>query len=69
MYVEGSYFGDADVITNGGEKLLRDGTAIADSECHLLVGGKKELVIILRNFKDIKEEMKKVAEERRKHHR
>ena len=35
MYVEGSHFGDSDVFADTGKG--RDSTAIAESECHLLV--------------------------------
>lgn len=31
----------------------RDGTAIVDSECHLLVIGSKELKFILKHFKKV----------------
>ena len=42
MYVEGSYFGDSDVLadkTNDG----RDGTAIVDSESKILLITRKDL--------------------------
>lgn len=67
LYVEGSYFGDSDVLINQG-KDGRDGTAQAEIECQLLVITKKELNNLLRRFNSIKKEMKKVAKERRKHH-
>lgn len=35
-YVEGSYFGDSDIFVDG-ETKERDTTAIAETECHLLV--------------------------------
>ena len=60
MYVEGSYFGDSDVLAGDG-KASRDGTAIADCECHLLVINRKDLNSILKHFKKIKEDMVKVA--------
>jgi len=36
LHVEGSYFGDNDVLLNGGRD-GRDSTAIAETECALLV--------------------------------
>lgn len=68
IYVEGQYFGDSDVFTHE-KKYGRDGTGMADSECHLLIIGIKELFKILRKFKDILLEMKTVARERLLHHR
>jgi hypothetical protein len=41
---------------------------MADSECHLLIIGIKELFKILRKFKDIMLEMKTVARERQLYH-
>jgi CRP-like cAMP-binding protein len=32
LYVEGSYFGDSDVLVNAGRD-GRDGTAVAETEC------------------------------------
>ena len=43
MYVEGSYFGDLEILLSRYKKLGRDSTAIVDSECHLLVIGSKEI--------------------------
>lgn len=37
MYVEGSYFGEMEMMLKEYQLLGRDGTAIVDSECHLLV--------------------------------
>ena len=67
MYVEGSYFGDSDIFINKG-KDGRDGSTFADCESHLLVIGKKELFTILKDFKNIKQEMIEVAQERKNHH-
>ena len=53
MYVEGSYFGDLEILLKKCRRLGRDGTAIVDSECHLLVIGSKELKGILKYFPDI----------------
>jgi CRP-like cAMP-binding protein len=68
LYVEGSYFGDSDIFSAEGIKSVRDSTAISVFESQLLVITKKELLEIFHRFKDIKEEMKKVGEERKKHH-
>ncbi len=67
IYVEGQYFGDSDVFTKD-KKYGRDSTAMADSECHILVIDIKSLFKILRRFKDIMLEMKTVARERLLHH-
>lgn len=70
-YVEGSYFGDSDIFSSeetgtgvGG----RDGTAMADSEVHLMVLGKKDLVCILEEFDDLSMEIKQIARERKAYH-
>jgi len=60
MYSEGSYFGDCDVLVNKGRD-GRDGTAVAECECHLLVIQKKELASVLKRFRAVSEEMKTVA--------
>ena len=52
-YVEGSYFGDLEILIKRYRKLGRDGTAIVDSECHLLVINSKELKSILKYFGDV----------------
>jgi hypothetical protein len=66
--VEGSYFGDSDIFSAEGIKSVRDSTAISVFESQLLVITKKELLEIFHRFKEIREEMKKVGEERKKHH-
>ena len=67
-YVQGSYFGDSDIFFqdegNGG----RDGTAMADSEVHLLVLGKKDLNAIMEEFEEMAKEMKQIAKERKANH-
>lgn len=68
MYVEGSYFGDLEILIKKYRKLGRDGTAIVDSECHLLVIGSKELKAILKYFKEIETQMIHTAQKRRRHH-
>lgn len=37
MYVEGSYFGEMEMMIKMYRNYGRDGTAIVDCECHLLV--------------------------------
>lgn len=49
-------------------KIGRDGTAMVDCECHLLVMGFKELKTILKNFEEIEAQMKQTARKRRVHH-
>jgi hypothetical protein len=65
MYVEGSYFGDSDVLadkTNDG----RDGTAIVDSESKILLITRKDLSSVLKHFKDTySKDMHFIAKERR----
>jgi hypothetical protein len=46
----------------------RDGTAMADSEIHLLVLGKKDLTSILEEFDDLGLEIKQIAKERKTYH-
>jgi hypothetical protein len=69
MYMQGSYFGDSDVLadkTNDG----RDGTAIVDAESVVFVITRKELLSVLRMFKDsYSKEMHFIAKERRLHHK
>ena len=43
MYVEGSYFGDLEILLKKYKQIGRDSTAIVDSECHLLVITSKDL--------------------------
>ena len=37
MYAEGAYFGEMEMMLAHYQYLGRDGTAIVDSECHILV--------------------------------
>lgn len=67
LHVEGSYFGDNDVLLNQGRD-GRDSSAIADVECQLLVISKGQLLDLLRKFAAVKKEMKLVAQKRRQHH-
>ena len=68
MYVEGSYFGEMEMMLKHFKNKGRDGTAIVDSECHLLVMNSRELRIILRHFPIIEKQMKTTARKRRVHH-
>lgn len=74
-YVEGSYFGDNDILTPQPEEeeagptaAGRDGTAIAESEVHLLVLTKKELFSIIEEYEDLDIQMRAIAKRRRKYH-
>ncbi len=69
MYVQGSYFGELENLDKRYRDIGRDGTAIVDSECRLLVISYKDLRSILKNFKKIALYMKKKAKERGQHHR
>ena len=67
LYVEGSYFGDSEIFINE-DRNQRDCTAMAETECQLLVITRKELTEILKRFKKVHAEMKEIALERKKHH-
>ena len=56
-YVEGSYFGDSDIFFQD-KNQGRDTTAIAESECHLLVLKRKDLLALVEDFHEIGKEMK-----------
>ena len=66
-YVEGSYFGDSDIYASD-ETKGRDSTAIADSEVHLLVLMRKDLMQLAEEFEELGKEMKKIALERKANH-
>ena len=53
LYVEGSYFGDQDILINNGRD-GRDSTAIAQTDCTLLVLTKVLISKLLRKFPRIK---------------
>jgi CRP-like cAMP-binding protein len=57
VYVEGSYFGDSDIFFQD-EASGRDSTAIADSECHLLVLNRKDLMALSEDFELISNEIR-----------
>ncbi len=65
--MEGSYFGDSDIFFQD-ESMGRDSTAIADTECHLLVLNRKDLLNICEDFENINKEMRKIAKERKENH-
>lgn len=68
LHVEGNYFGDNDVLINNGDE-GRDSTAIAVTDCQLLVISKKELNELLRKFPSVRKEMKAIALKRQQHHK
>lgn len=71
MYVEGSYFGDSDVLGDH-ENEGRDGTALVDAQSNLFVITRTQLteVLQMKQFKKtIANEMMKIARERRIHHK
>ena len=63
LFVEGSYFGDVEVILNHGRD-VRKSMAVAKVESLLLVITKKQIEELLRNFSSIHKEMKAVANRR-----
>jgi CRP-like cAMP-binding protein len=67
LYVEGSYFGDSEIFISD-DRNSRDCTAIAETECQLLVITRKELIEILKRFRKVATEMREIAFERKKHH-
>lgn len=66
MHVQGSYFGDNDVLCNQGRD-GRDTTAIAETECQLLVIKRVQLFDLLKKFPEVRKEMKSVAIKRKFH--
>ncbi len=46
----------------------RDTTAIAESECHLLVLKRKDLLSLVEDFTEIGKDIKKIASERKQNH-
>ena len=61
--VEGSYFGDVEVILNHGRD-VRKTMAVAKEESQLLVTTKAKIVDLLSNFPSVSREMKVVATRR-----
>ena len=65
LTVEGSYFGDIEVLLNQG----RDGRmamAIAMTDCYLLVVTRAEMIKLLKQYPKVKKEMKLVASRRKR---
>ena len=61
--VEGTYFGDVEVILNQGSDVRRT-MAIANEECQLLVITRNQIMELLREFVHVFKEMKIVAQRR-----
>jgi CRP-like cAMP-binding protein len=55
MYVEGSYFGEMEMFLREYKDIGRDGTAIVDSECHLLVIESYSFRKILSQFPEVRQ--------------
>jgi hypothetical protein len=69
MYVEGSYFGDSDVLADTSNE-GRDGTALVDAKSIIYVIVGKDLIQVLKLFKhSYLKEMRIIAKERRLHHK
>ena len=68
MYVEGSYFGEMEMMLKEYKDKGRDGTAIVDSECHLLIMDQKELSYVLKMFPKVRKDMRNTARKRKEHH-
>lgn len=68
MYVEGSYFGEMEMMIKMYQNYGRDGTAIVDCECHLLVIESLPFRKTLKHFPLIKEQMVVIAKKRQMHH-
>lgn len=68
MHVEGTYFGDNDVLLNQGRD-GRDSTAIAETECQLLLITKQQILDLLKKFPLVRKEMKIVATTRYHHNK
>jgi CRP-like cAMP-binding protein len=66
-HVEGSYFGDNDVMLDGGRG-GRDSTSIAMKNCDLMVIRKKPLEDLLLKFPVYRRQMKATAVKRKYHH-
>lgn len=60
LYVEGSYFGDLEILVEERAE-GRDGTAEADDVCQLLVLNRKDCKILIEKFEDVGDEMKNIA--------
>ncbi len=66
-YVEGSYFGDNDIINHDSQE-GRDSTAIAETECNLLVLQRKDFLQLADDFEEIGKDMRIIANSRKTYH-
>lgn len=66
MYVQGSYFGDIEVMLK--TQTGRDSTAEVEAESHFLFIGKIQMFAALKNFPAVEREMHYVAGERKNRH-
>lgn len=68
-YLEGSYFGDVDILANG-RRFQRDSTAVAASkECHFFILPYSVIQTLRRNFEKEIKQMEKLAMKRRENHK
>lgn len=69
MYIEGSYFGDTDVLLPGLRHFERDSTAVAEEECQFFVLSREVLMSLKRTFAREVQEMEELATKRKRNHR
>lgn len=68
MYVEGAYFGEMEMFLKAYKDLGRDGTALVDCECSLLVMQSHEFRQYMKAFPVIRGHMKEISIRRSAHH-
>lgn len=68
MYVEGAYFGEMEMFLKMYKDLGRDGTALVDCECSLLVMQSQEFRHYMKEFPVIRSHMKEISVRRSTHH-
>ncbi len=68
MYVEGSYFGEMEMFLKVYKDIGRDGTALVDCECSLLVMQSQEFRHYMKEFPVVRSQMKEISIRRRAHH-
>ena len=64
LYVEGSYFGDHDVLVDG-QLDGRDSTAVAWTDATLLVLTKAIILKLFKQFPKVKKQMESLAQDKR----